>query len=120
MRKIILLSGFLLCSCCNLYSQNITALQSGRKTTIRGLSVVDNSVAWVSGMAPIGYKSAIEYITPKTLIATGTSGTDISKDGGRTWNKLSSESYNSVRKAKSGSWVLIADNNGRISELRAD
>jgi photosystem II stability/assembly factor-like uncharacterized protein len=33
----------------SLYSQNIKPLQSGTKTSIRGLSVVDNSVAWVSG-----------------------------------------------------------------------
>ncbi|MEJ7779487.1 MAG: oxidoreductase [Daejeonella sp.] len=67
-----------------------------------------------------GYKSAIEYITSQKVIATGTSGTDISEDGGRTWNKISDEGYNSVRKAKSGSWVLLAGGNGKISELRTD
>ncbi|MEJ7692528.1 YCF48-related protein [Daejeonella sp.] len=33
----------------SLHSQSIRALQSGTKTSLRGLSVVDNSVAWVSG-----------------------------------------------------------------------
>ena len=71
-------------------------------------------------IGPTGYKSAIEYITPQKVIATGTSGTDISVDGGRTWNKISDEGYNSVRQAKSGSWVLLAGGNGKISELRWD
>ena len=67
---------------------------------------------------PFGYKSAIEYITTRVLIATGTSGTDLSRDGGMTWEKLSSEAFNSVRKAKSGSLVLLAGANGKISMLQ--
>ena len=69
---------------------------------------------------PKGFKSAIEFITSKKLIATGTSGTDISVDGGKSWNNVSNQSYNSVRKAKSGSWILLAGNDGKISELRMD
>lgn len=67
-----------------------------------------------------GYKSAIEYISSKKIIATGTSGTDISNDGGKIWTRVSNEGYNSVRKAKSGSWVLLTGSNGKISELRGD
>ncbi|MES3018600.1 MAG: YCF48-related protein [Bacteroidota bacterium] len=48
----------------NLYSQNIKPLQSGTKTSIRGLSVVDNSVAWVSG---------------------SNGWTSVTSDGGATW-----------------------------------
>ncbi len=77
--------------------------------------------SWMKPLiGPDGYKSAVEYITSKKIIATGTSGTDISTDGGRTWSQLSSEGYNSVRKAKFGSWVLLAGSNGKISELRTD
>lgn len=67
---------------------------------------------------PFGYKSAIEYLSTRVLIATGTSGTDLSRDGGMTWEKLSSEAFNSVRKAKSGSLVLLAGANGKISMLQ--
>lgn len=65
--------------------------------------------------SPSGYKSAIEYISAKLLITTGTSGTDISRDGGRNWEKLTSEGFNVVRKAKNGSLVLLAGSNGKIS-----
>ncbi len=65
--------------------------------------------------SPSGYKSAVEYITKKIVIATGTSGTDISRDGGKNWEKLTTEGFNSVRKAKSGSLVLLAGGSGKIS-----
>lgn len=81
----------------------------------------NDAKSWVKPLiGPDGYKSAVEYITPQKVIATGTSGTDISEDGGKTWTKLSAEGYNSVRKAKSGSWVLLAGANGKISALRTD
>ena len=65
--------------------------------------------------APFGYKSAVEYITAKMVITTGTSGTDISRDGGMTWEKLTITGFNAVRKAKEGSLVLLAGANGKIS-----
>ncbi|WP_411275641.1 WD40/YVTN/BNR-like repeat-containing protein [Daejeonella sp.] len=65
--------------------------------------------------APFGYKSAVEYITKKLVIATGTSGTDISKDGGMTWENLTKEGFNAVRRAKGASLVLLAGSNGKIS-----
>jgi photosystem II stability/assembly factor-like uncharacterized protein len=81
----------------------------------------DGGKTWKKPLkGPKGFKSAIEYITSKKLIATGTSGTDISVDGGKTWNNVSTEGYNSVRKAKSGTWILLAGSNGKISELRMD
>ncbi|SKB38437.1 WD40/YVTN/BNR-like repeat-containing protein [Daejeonella lutea] len=66
---------------------------------------------------PFGYKSAVEYINPEIVIATGTSGTDISKNGGKTWMKYSPESYNAVRKAKTGSLVLLAGSGGKVAIL---
>lgn len=65
--------------------------------------------------APYGYKSSIEYLSSKMIIATGTSGTDISGDGGKNWSKLTGEGYNVVRKAKKGSLVILAGANGRVS-----
>lgn len=67
---------------------------------------------------PFGYKSAVEYISSEIIIATGTSGTDISTNGGRDWRKLSSEGFHTVRTAKSGSLVLLAGADGRISILQ--
>ncbi len=67
---------------------------------------------------PFGYKSAIEYISSGIVIATGTSGTDISRNGGKGWEKLTKEGFNTVRKAKSGSLVLLAGADGKISILQ--
>ena len=120
----------------SLYSQSIVSLQSGKNTSIRGLSVMDNSVAWISGSNgwtaftvdggkswtwplsnPFGYRSAIEYFSQKQILTTGTSGTDLSVNSDKTWINLSKDGYHTVRKAKSGSWVILTGNNGRISEL---
>jgi photosystem II stability/assembly factor-like uncharacterized protein len=68
--------------------------------------------------APFGYRSAVEYLNKKTLIATGTTGTDLSPDGGKRWHRLSSEGFHTARKAKVGSWVLLTGNNGRIYTLK--
>lgn len=65
--------------------------------------------------APFGYKSSVEYISSKVLIATGTSGTDISRDGGKNWMKLTTEGYNVVKKAKKGSLVLLSGANGKVA-----
>ena len=68
---------------------------------------------------PFGYKSSVEYISKDVVIATGTSGTDISRDAGKNWEKLTSEGFNTVRKAKSGSLVLLAGAEGKISILKS-
>jgi photosystem II stability/assembly factor-like uncharacterized protein len=64
------------------------------------------------------YRSCVEYFTLTYLITTGTSGTDISYDGGQTWKNISSTGFNVVRKSKRGSKVLLAGNNGRIGYLK--
>jgi photosystem II stability/assembly factor-like uncharacterized protein len=65
-----------------------------------------------------GYRSAIEYISKNVLIATGPTGTDWSKDAGKTWINLSLDGFNTVRKAKKGTLVLFTAANGKISRLK--
>lgn len=65
-----------------------------------------------------GFRSAVEYVSKNKLVATGTSGTDVSFDGGQTWRTVSKEGFHAVRKAKSGSWVLMAGSEGRVSTIR--
>lgn len=64
-----------------------------------------------------GYRSCVEYVGKKTLIATGTNGTDISRDDGHNWKSIGSESFNVVQKAKKGSAVFLAGANGRIAAV---
>jgi photosystem II stability/assembly factor-like uncharacterized protein len=67
---------------------------------------------------PSGYQSCVEYITGQTFLSTGTPGSNITTDGGKTWKKIDGASYNVCRKAKKGSLVLLAGNNGAIGVLK--
>lgn len=69
---------------------------------------------------PWGFRSCIAYLDAQTLIATGTSGTDISKDGGTNWITLSAQSYNVVAVLKIGKTALLAGNNGGVALLSAN
>ncbi len=67
---------------------------------------------------PAGYQSCIELIKKNTFLSTGTSGSNISIDNGKTWFKISEISYNVCRKAKNGKLVLLAGDNGKIGILK--
>lgn len=64
---------------------------------------------------PSGYRSCVEFITSSTLITCGTSGVDISKDGGNNWSTISKESYHVCKKAKNGSVVFLVGAKGKIA-----
>jgi photosystem II stability/assembly factor-like uncharacterized protein len=64
---------------------------------------------------PAGYQSCVEYIKNNTYLSTGTSGTNISADGGKNWNKIDATSFNVCGKAKHGNLVLLAGNHGKIA-----
>jgi len=67
---------------------------------------------------PNGYRSCVEFITKKELIACGTSGVDISLDSGNSWTLISNEGFHVCQKAKSGKAVFLAGGNGKIGILR--
>jgi len=56
---------------------------------------------------PGGYRSCAAWITPQLLIATGTSGTDISEDGGHHWKTIG-KGFNVAAKARKGTKVYVA------------
>lgn len=64
---------------------------------------------------PLGYRSCVIYLDKQTLLTCGTSGVDVSRDGGKNWNPISTESYHVCQKAKSGKAVFLAGKNGRIA-----
>jgi photosystem II stability/assembly factor-like uncharacterized protein len=79
----------------------------------------DGGRTWTAPQSnPYGYRSSVEYLKSNFLIATGTSGTDVSLDGGNRWTRISLTGYHVVRKAKKGNLVLLAGSEGRISMLR--
>lgn len=66
---------------------------------------------------PHGYRSSVIYLNEKKLVTCGTSGIDISKDGGQTWEFIAKESFHVVQKARNGKAVFLAGGNGRIAQL---
>jgi len=64
---------------------------------------------------PWGFQSCVEYIKGDIFLSTGTSGSNITTDGGHTWRKIDSASFNVCRKSKRGKMVLLAGNNGKIA-----
>ncbi len=65
-----------------------------------------------------GFQSCVEYITEQTFLSTGTPGSNITTDGGKTWTKIDNTSFNVCRKAKRGKLVLLAGNGGKIGVLK--
>lgn len=65
-------------------------------------------------VGPAGYQSCVEYINDGIFLSTGTSGTNITTDGGKTWRKIDEASYNVCRKAKRGNLILLAGDRGKL------
>ncbi len=66
---------------------------------------------------PGGYRSCVEFITKKRLITCGTTGVDVSENGGMRWKLISSEGFHVCHKAKNGKMVFLAGKDGRIAKL---
>lgn len=67
---------------------------------------------------PLGYQSCVELLNSKKYLSTGTSGTNLTTDGGLTWQQIDTISYNVCRKAKKGKLVLLAGDRGKIAILK--
>ncbi len=93
------------------FSQDTSSAANCFYTTDRGKT-------WTAARRPPqGYKSCVDYITEKELIACGTSGVDYSADGGQTWSRISQSGYHACIRAKDGKTVFLAGSNGRIAKL---
>ncbi|MFL6213098.1 MAG: WD40/YVTN/BNR-like repeat-containing protein [Blastocatellia bacterium] len=68
-----------------------------------------------AGQRPAGYRSGAAFVAPLTLIAVGTSGSDVSTDGGASWTRLDGENYNSVAARKGVVWAVGPQ--GRVAKL---
>jgi photosystem II stability/assembly factor-like uncharacterized protein len=67
---------------------------------------------------PAGFQSCVEHIKSGIFLSTGTPGSNITTDGGKTWRQINSVSFNVCRKAKRGKLVLLAGNGGKIAVLK--
>lgn len=66
---------------------------------------------------PHGYRSCVSFMNGDSLITCGTSGVDVSYDGGINWKLISNKSFNVCAKAKKGNAVFLAGKDGRIAKL---
>ncbi len=79
-------------------------------------STNDGGKSWIAGKGLNGYRSGVAFVDKKTIIAVGSSGSDISFDGGKTWKNLDKENYNSVQaKGKNAIWTVGA--NGLVAKF---
>jgi photosystem II stability/assembly factor-like uncharacterized protein len=67
---------------------------------------------------PSGFQSCVEFIQGNIFLSTGTPGSNITTNGGKTWSKINDTSYNVCRKTKHGKLVLLAGNGGKIGVLK--
>ena len=66
---------------------------------------------------PFGYRSCVVFLSKEKLITCGTSGVDVSTDGGINWRTISTESFHVVQKAKKGNKVFLSGSKGRVAML---
>lgn len=68
----------------------------------------------VSRQPPAGFQSCVEYLKGNNFLSTGTSGSNLSADKGKTWQKIDGKSFNVCRRAKKGNLVIFAGDRGKI------
>jgi photosystem II stability/assembly factor-like uncharacterized protein len=86
-------------------------VQSGNSVLIQ----INPFVQKAPVIPPHGYRSCVEYITENQMICCGTSGVDVSADGGLHWKLISDKSFHVCRKSKSGNTVFLAGGHGVIA-----
>jgi photosystem II stability/assembly factor-like uncharacterized protein len=81
----------------------------------------DGGLTWTApaGPGPKGFRSAAAYLPhAKMWLATGTSGSDVSTDNGKTWKLFDSGAYNAVSFAPTGTAGWAVGPRGRIAAFQ--
>ena len=82
---------------------------------------INGGKTWkIPKIPPHGYRSCVEYLSPKDIICCGLNGIDYSDDGGINWTWLSKQGFNVCRIARNGSAFFLAGNDGKIGKLSLD
>lgn len=76
----------------------------------------DGGISWSLSTGIQEYRSCVTHFKNQVYISTGTSGTDISYDGGKSWEFLDSTGYNAIVFQKNGKGVGVSSY-GRIDVL---
>lgn len=89
-----------------------------QESTNNALYTSNGGKTWNKPVVSVsGYRSAVCYLTKLICVAAGSSGVDISTDGGKNWTNISSENINAIQKANSGNLILLTGNKGTIYRL---
>jgi len=77
----------------------------------------DGGKSWVAVSGLSGFRSGVAYIDKKTIVAVGSSGSDMSSDGGKTWKNIDKASYNAVQtKGKNVIWAV--GDKGMVAKMK--
>jgi photosystem II stability/assembly factor-like uncharacterized protein len=79
----------------------------------------DGGRSWTAGGALGGYRSGAAFLprSPSAVIAVGPTGTDLTRDGGRTWSPVDTGSLDAVACTRDGAcWA--SGEKGRVAVLR--
>jgi photosystem II stability/assembly factor-like uncharacterized protein len=80
----------------------------------------DGGATWsgAAGAGPMGFRSAIAWLPGRKLwVVTGTSGSDVSSDGGKTWKLFSGDADNAMSFVASGDGWAVGPQ-GRIARFQ--
>lgn len=66
---------------------------------------------------PAGYKSAVVFLSDNTVLSCGTSGVDLSLDGGLNWKNISNIGFHVAVRSPDGQFAIMAGSNGKIAKL---
>jgi hypothetical protein len=92
---------------------NDTATANNCAVSPKGLPYV-----WtIPEIPPHGYRSCVESIDNNKFICCGTTGVDVTTDGGIKWQLISRDGFHVCRKAKSGTALFLAGADGRIAKF---
>lgn len=70
----------------------------------------DGGKTWTLSKGLNGYRSGAWFVDKNTIIAVGASGSDLSIDGGKTWENIDKENYNSVQaRGRKAIWAVGAN-----------
>ena len=98
-------------------SQNIVGYQLLKIQKSNSKEVSKKQIVWenINVSNPKGYKSCVEFIDNDYVFTCGTSGVDVSKDKGATWNTISKNPFHIVKKHPTKRGAYLAGSGGRIS-----
>lgn len=78
----------------------------------------DGGKTWIAPRTPPhGYRSCVEYLSKKDILACGLTGVDYSIDGGKSFALVTNEGFNVCRIAKYGPSIFLAGSNGKVARL---